>query len=75
MEFVHTLCCYDNSYAFNLTTILKHFYVESDVQRFSHVKCVEAHMSILHSFWSIIAIETETFSYSANSYSDDISLC
>ena len=25
MEFVHRLCCYDNSYAFYLTTMLRHF--------------------------------------------------
>ena len=64
-----TLCCYDGSNGIYLTTILEHFaYIRISCTNFSHVKSVEAHMSIIGSSGVIIAIATETFSYSTDSW-------
>ena len=61
MEFVHTLCCYDNCDVIYLTAIL-HVY-ESDVLSFSRIQNVlkPVHISLVPS-GVIIAIATKTFS-------------
>ena len=61
MEFVNTLCCYDNSNGIYLTTILRHFAcVRISYTKFFVMKCVEAHTSIICPF-VITAIATEIF--------------
>ena len=52
VEFVHRLCCYENSNGISLTTVLKNFAcVRIWCTNVSHIKCVEAQTGIIHLFW------------------------